>query len=75
MAEKITQEDFDRYILDWHITRNNHVWIDGITGGYVETMDCGRYYRADNHYNAIIHRIKHIKQLQKEYSERMAMSK
>lgn len=71
MAEKITQEDFDRYILDWHITRNNHVWIDGITGGYVETMDCGRYYSANNHYNAIIHRIKHIKKLHEDYKNKM----
>lgn len=71
MQEKITQEDFDRYILGWHITKNGHVWIDGITGGYVEMTDGGRYYREGNHYNAIIHRIKHIKKLHEQYMKNM----
>lgn len=70
MDKKITQKDFDRCIIGWHITQNGHVWIDGITGGYVEQMDCGRYYRADNHYKAIMHRIRHIKQLEKEYTNK-----
>lgn len=53
--------DLDRYILGWHYTSNGHVWIDGITGGYVETDDKGRYYTDAQ--KAIRHRVEHIKQL------------
>ena len=64
---KITQADFDRYIIGWHITENGHIWIDGVTGGYTEQMNCGKYYREHNHYNAIMHRIKHIKKMQRGF--------
>lgn len=66
---QITQEDYDRYIIGWHITPNNHVWIGSTVGGYVETTDSGKYYSGENHYRAIIHRIKDIKKYEKMYLE------
>lgn len=59
--EGVSIQEMERYILDWHVTRNGHIWIDGITGGYVETMENGRYFK--NAQAAIRHRVEHIKKL------------
>jgi len=57
--------DKEKYIISSHYTNNNHCWIDGITGGYVEQCDNGQYFRSMD--KAIEHRIKHIKQLYANY--------
>lgn len=59
--ERINLQDLDRYILGWHVTNNGHVWIDGITGGYVEMTDAGKYFTSER--KALIHRINHIKKV------------
>jgi hypothetical protein len=56
----------ERYVLCYHRTDGGHCYIEGITGGYVEMCDNGKYYQ--NMEKAIEHRIKHIKQLIKEYN-------
>jgi hypothetical protein len=55
--EEVTT-DIDRYITGYHMTKNGHCWISGVTGGYVETDDRGRYFR--NMDKALKHRIDHI---------------
>lgn len=54
-------------VLDWHITKNGHVWIDGCMGGTVEMSDGGRYYTRKTVQRALNHYAKKYKQYEDEY--------
>jgi len=57
-----------KYIGSYWYTENGHCWINGITGGYVEQCDNGKYFR--NMEKAIEHRIKEIKKLYADYNKK-----
>lgn len=48
-------------ILYWEITRNKHVYIASIIGGYVEDDDNGRLYQENEVNEAIQHRYNTIR--------------
>ena len=64
MARETLRPDWQDFVLHWHRTKGCHIWIDGVTGGYAEQHENGKYFTHE--IAAVNHRCRHIEQLRQK---------